>query len=43
MVVGHGLNAGIGEERERFWNNMERTMNRVGNRYILCVLGDLNG
>ena len=41
-VVGYGLNEGIGEERERFWNDMDRTVDRVGNGYRLCVLGDLN-
>ena len=43
VVVGYGPNEGIGEERERFWNEMDRTMGRVGNGHILCVLGDLNG
>ena len=38
-MVGYGSNEGIGEERERFWNDT----NRVGNGYRLCVLGDLNG
>ena len=28
-----------GEERERFWNDLDR----VGNGYRLCVLGYLNG
>ena len=43
MVAGYGPNEGIGEERERFWDDMDRTVDRVGNGYILCVLGDLNG
>ena len=43
MVVGCGHNEGNGEERERFWNDMDRTGDRVGNGYRLCVLGDLNG
>ena len=43
MVVEYGPNEGIGEERERFWNDIDRTMGRVGNGYRLCVLGDLNG
>ena len=43
VVVGYGPNEGIGEERERFWNDMERTADRVGNGYRLYVLGDLNG
>ena len=37
--MGYGPNEGIGGERERFWNDMDR----VGNGYRLCVLGDLNG
>ena len=43
LVVGYGPNEGIGEERERFWNDMDRIMDRVGNRYRLCMLGDLKG
>ena len=43
VVVWYGPNERIGEERERFWNDMDRTMDRVGNGYRLCVLGDLNG
>ena len=39
MVVGYGSNEGIGEERGRFWNDMDG----VGNGYRLCVLGNLNG
>ena len=35
--------APIGEERECFWKDMDRIMDRVKNGYILCVLGDLNG
>ena len=42
-MVGHGPNEGIGEERERFWNDMDRTVDRVGNGYRLFVLGDING
>ena len=30
VVVRYGPNEGIGEERERFWNDMDRTMDRVG-------------
>ena len=33
VVVGYNPNEGIGEERERFWNDMGRTMDRVGNGY----------
>ena len=41
--MGYSSNKGIGEERERFWNDMDKTMDRVGNGYRLCVMGDLNG
>ena len=30
------------EERDRFWNCMDRTLDSIGNGYRLCVLGDLN-
>ena len=30
-------------ERERFWNDMDRTLDKVGNGYRLRILGDLNG
>ena len=43
LVVGYGPNEGINEERERFWNDMDRNMDRVGNGYKLFVLGDLSG
>ena len=43
MVMGYGPNEGNGEERERFWNNLDRIVDREGNWYRLCVLGDLNG
>ena len=33
------MNEGICEERETFWNDMDR----VGNKYRSCMLGDLNG
>ena len=42
-VLGYGLNEENGKERERFWNDLDRTVDRVGNRYRLCILGDLNG
>ena len=29
--------------KKGFWSDLERIVNRVGNGYILCVLGDLNG
>ena len=37
VVVGYGPN----EERDRFWNDMDRAMDRPGNRYKLCILRDL--
>ena len=35
VLVGYGPNEGISEERERFWNDLERTLDRVGNGYRL--------
>ena len=43
MALGYSPNEGIGEERKRFWNVMDRTMGRVQNGYRLCMLGELNG
>ena len=43
VVVRYSPNEGIGEKRERFWNDTDRTMEKVGNGYRLCMLGDLNG
>ena len=43
VVVGYVSNEGDGEERNRFWNEMDRVLDRVGNGYMLCILGDLNG
>ena len=43
VVVGYSPNQGIGEEKERFRNDIDRTMGRVGNGNRLCLLGDLNG
>ena len=31
------------EERERFWNDLDRVVYRLGNGYRLCMLRDLNG
>ena len=25
------------------WNNIDRTLDRIGNGYRLCILGDING
>ena len=30
-------------KKDRFWNNMDRTLDSVGNGYRLCILRDLNG
>ena len=30
------------EERERFWNDLDRVVDRIGNGHRLGVLGDLN-
>ena len=43
MVVGFGPNEGDSEERDRFWNDMDRTLDNVGNGYRLYILGGLNG
>ena len=43
MVLGYGPNEGDGEERDTFWNNMDRILDSSGKGYRLCILGDLNG
>ena len=43
VVVGYGPSEGDDEERNRFLNDMDRILDRVGNGFRLCVLGDLNG
>ena len=40
VVVGYGPDEGDGEER--FWNDIDRTLDSLGNGYRLCLLGDLN-
>ena len=40
--MGCSPNEGDGEERERFWTDLDRIVDIVG-RYSLGVLGDLNG
>ena len=42
VVVGYGPNEGDGEERDTFWNDLDRIVDRVANEYSLCILGDLN-
>ena len=43
MVAGYGPSEGDGEERDRFWNDKNRTLDSVLNRYRMCILRDLNG
>ena len=33
VMVGYSTNEGDGEERDRFWNDMDRTLDSVGNGY----------
>ena len=40
--MGYIPSEGDGEERDRFWKDMDRIVNRVGNGYRLCTMGDLN-
>ena len=39
----YGTTKGNVEERDRFWNDLDRIIDKVGNGYRLFVLGDLNG
>ena len=39
LVVRYGPNAGDGEEKDRSWNDMDRTLDSVGNGYRLCIWG----
>ena len=43
VVVEYGPNEGDVEQRERFYNDMDRIVDRVGNGYRLCMLGNLDG
>ena len=43
VAVGCDPSEGDGEKRDRFWNDMDRILDRVRNGYILCILGELNG
>ena len=43
VVLEYGHKERNGEERERFWNVLDRIVDRVCNGYTLCVLDDLNG
>ena len=40
VVVGYGSNE---DGKERFWNDMDRTLDSVTNGYRLCIVGYLNG
>ena len=43
LVVGYGPIEGNREKGNIFWNDLDKVVDRVGNGYRLCVLGDLNG
>ena len=43
VEMGYGPNEVEGKERERFWNDLDSIVDRVGNGYILCFFRDLNG
>ena len=40
VVVEYSPSEGDVDERDRFWNDMNRILDRVGNGYRLCILGD---
>ena len=40
---GTAPNEAEGEEKDRFWNDMDRTLDSIGSGYRLCILGDVNG
>ena len=42
VVMRYGFSEAEGEERDRFGNGMDRTLDTVGNGYRLCILEDLN-
>ena len=42
MMVEYGSSED-GEEREKFWNGLDKIVDQVGNWYRLCLLGYLNG
>ena len=31
------------EERERFWSALDSVLDRAGNEFRLCIIGNLNG
>ena len=34
---------GKNEKRKRFWDYLDRVLDRIGNEYRFCVMGDLSG
>ena len=42
VVVGYGPTEAYSEERERFWNDLDKVMYRVCNGHWLRMLEDLN-
>ena len=42
VIVGYGPNK-LNEERDRFWNDLDRIVDKVGKEYRLCILEYLNG
>ena len=43
MVVAYGPSEGDSEGRDKFWKDMDRTLDSVGSGYRFFILGDLNG
>ena len=41
VVVVYSSSDGDCEERDRFWNDLDKIVDRVSNGYRLCILGDL--
>ena len=41
-MVAYDSSLGDFEEWEMFWNDLDRVVDRLGNRYNLCELGELN-
>ena len=42
-IVVYCFTEGDDEDRERFWNYLDKILDNVGNGYEMCVMGDLNG
>ena len=43
MVVGYGPSEEVGDERNIFWKDNDRILDRARNECRLCIRGDLNG